>query len=306
MRIASGAASSGFACNGYLDVWGEKVKAESGGRIDYQLFCDGILGRMGDTISRVEQGVAEVGWDIPLAYGKRFEAFSVIGVPGLYDKPEDAAGAMWHMYERGELGDVTGVKLGWVQAFGNVGLWMTQAFDPSNLGGLKVGMGSKMRAILLAEKGAVPLSLRVPEYYQALAKGSADGLLSTTAGIFDFSIQEQVEEHVAGPFGGAIVFSVINQKWYDGLPDDLKAVIDNNTGYETSIWASRILHESEEVDMANAVQKYGYSSRSLTSEELASWQVAFAGATDTWLSQTDNGQILLDGFKEAIAAEAAK
>lgn len=305
MRIASGSNSAGFACTDFLTGWAEKIKAESGGRIDYQLYCDGTLGKMGDTVSRVQDGVAEAGWDVPLSYGGRFAAFGVVGLPGLFDDPSLAAGALWKALEAGQLPPVEGVKLAMLQVTGNIGLWTTEPVaDLSALQGLKVAMGSKERAIILEQMGGVPLNLRVPEYYQALSKGSADGLFTTDSAIFDFSMTEVAKHSYRAPFGGGIIGVFINQQWYDGLPDDLKQVIDANTGYLASRWAADLLWQ-EEQRLLQEAQAAGVEIRALTDAELAAWQPAFAAATQNWVDALPDGAKYLDAFKAALLAEAS-
>lgn len=305
MRIAAGSSSAGWNCKEFLPAWAEKIKTASNGRIGYQIFCDGTLGKMGDTVNRVEAGIAEAGWDVPLAYGARFAPFGLVGLPGLYDDPGKAGAALWHAYESGALPKVTGVKLAFVQLFGNISLWSVKPIDSlGKLDGLKFGMGSKQRAVMLEKMGAVPLNLRVQEYYQALAKGSADGVFTTDTTIFDFSMTELLKQQYRAAFGGGIVAVFINQAWYDGLPADLKAVIDANTGYETSRWASQQQWNSDTARVAKAVEDKLVEARDLSADELAAWQPAFDAATQSWTASVPDGETYLAAFKAAMEKEA--
>ena len=305
MRIASGANSAGWTCKEFLTSWAEKVKTESGGRIGYQLYCDGTLGKMGDTINRVQDGVAEVGWDVPLAYGARFAAYGLVGLPNLFDgSPKGAGGALWKLYEEGTLPPVTGVKVAMLQVLTNIYLWTAkQVEDLTKLNGLKVGIGSKERAIIIEGMGGVPLSLRVPEYYQALAKGSADGLFGASTAVFDFSVEELTKNAYQAPFGGGLVGIFMNQAWYDALPADLKKVIDANTGYEASKWSSDILFKKEQEDMQAAARDKGVQTTRLSAEQLQGWQGAFDAATQSWTSSIPDGAKYLDAFKTKLKAE---
>lgn len=304
MRIAAGSSSAGWNCKEFLPAWAEKIKAASNGRIGYQLYCDGTLGKMGDTVNRVESGIAEAGWDVPLAYGARFAPFGLVGLPGFYEDPSKAGAALWHAYESGALPPVTGVKLGFVQLFGNISLWSTKPIeDLKNLNGLKFGMGSKQRAIILEKMGGVPLNLRVQEYYQSLAKGSADGIFTTDTTIFDFSMTELLKHQYRAAFGGGIVAVFINQAWYDGLPADLKAVIDANTGYETSRWASQLQWDNDRAKVTKAIEDKLVDARDLTTDEIAAWQPAFEAATESWAASLPDGQKYLAAFKAAMEKE---
>ncbi|WP_159453198.1 TRAP transporter substrate-binding protein DctP, partial [Aquimixticola soesokkakensis] len=266
LRIASGTASNGNICNGHLDLWGETIKAASNGRIDYELYCDGTLAKMGDAVNRVEQGVADVAWDVPGFYGARFAGLNVIGLPGLYLDPEPASGAVWQAYQSGALGDYPQVKILWMQVASNYSFFMRDPVaDYTALAGAKIGMGSQIRAAQIDRLGGVPIALKVPEFYQSLSKGAVDGLMTTPGAVFDFGIESLVREIYNAPFGGGLTFVVMNTDSYAALPDDLKAVIDAHSGFEASKAAAAYLRDEE----ARAVARLeGVTIRDATPEDL--------------------------------------
>lgn len=307
MRIATGASSAGFNCKEFFPAWAEKIKTESGGRIDYKLYCDGTLGRMGDTITRVQNGVADVGWDAPLAYGGRFAAFGVVSLPTLFEKPVEAAGALWRVYESGTIPADPHVKLVLVQVFGNIALWTTgEIEDPTSLQDLKFGMGSKERAIMLEKMGGIPLNIRVPEYYQSLAKGAAFGLFTNDAAIFDYSLTELTKHTYQAPFGAGIASVYMNRQWYEKLPDDLKAVVDANTGYEASKWASTLLWENDRRNVEKAQAEEGVVVHRLSDEQQKAWKPAFDAAEASWIASVPDGQKYLDAFEKALETKRAE
>ncbi|WP_370223641.1 TRAP transporter substrate-binding protein DctP [Pararhodobacter marinus] len=252
MRIAAGASSNGNVCNNYLDAWGDRVREASGGRIEYELTCDGALVGMGNGVDRVAQGVADVAWDAPGTYGARFAGLNVIGVPGLYTDPEAASGALWNAYASGALGgEITDVRVLWFQAVPNNSFFMLEPReDFSNLGGLQIGMGSQIRAAVVEAMGGVPVALRVPEYYQSMQRGAVQGLMTTPGAVFDFSIDELVHQVYEAPFGGGLTFTVMSNDFYNSLPADLQAVIDGLSGHDQSRWASAYLRDDEAEKLA--------------------------------------------------------
>ena len=130
--------------------------------------------------------MADVGWDAPLAYGDRFASFGVVGVPGIYKDAKQAGGALWKADGAG-LRAATGVKVGWLQVFSNLSLWFTKKPESAvELGGKRIIVGSPMRADIVSKAGGVPVSPRVNEYYQAISKGAADGLLTAVGPVSDF------------------------------------------------------------------------------------------------------------------------
>ena len=301
MRIAAGASSTGNVCNNYLDTWAEEVKEKSGGRIDFELFCDGKLAKMGDAVNRVQQGIADVAWDVPAFYGARFAGFNVIGVPGLYMDPEIGGGALWNAYASGALGTVEDVKVIWVQAVHNNSFFMHNPQpDYTHLNGAKMGMGSQIRARVLEGIGGVPVALKVPEYYQAMSKGAVDGIMTTAGAIFDFGVNELVTEIYNAPFGAGLTFVVMNNDFYNGLPDDLKKVIDETTGYERSKWASAYLRDNEDKQMA---AMKGVKIINATEADLAVIKPGLDAGRQAYLDSAPENAGYLAAMEKAIAAE---
>lgn len=300
IRIAAGAASAGNVCKGYLDVWGEKIKAASDGRIDYELYCDGTLAKMGDAVNRVEQGVADMAWDVPAAYGGRFAGLNVIGVPGLYEDPEIAGAALWNTFESGALGPSSEVKVMWIQSVNNNSYFMTKALDDyTDFDGAKIGMGSQMRAKVIETMGGVPIAIKVPEYYQAMSKGTVQGLMTTAGAIFDFGIEALLTEVYEGNFGGGLTFVVMNNDFYNDMPDDLRQIIDEHSGLDMTKWASAYLRDREHTEMAALP---GVNIRPATPDELQAFEPAFAAARDVYLA-SDSANA---GYLAAFEAELAK
>ena len=83
-----GASRSRFAIRGRARHCPE---AASSGALKIELYPDGALGANGQTFDRVDAGVAEIGWDIPLVYGQRFASLTVVGLPFMFDDTEAAA-----------------------------------------------------------------------------------------------------------------------------------------------------------------------------------------------------------------------
>lgn len=304
MRIAAGAPSASFVCTDLLPTWAGRIKEASGGRIDYQIFCDGRMGKIGEALSRVEQGLVEAAWDFPLAYGKRFQSYSAITLPGLYDDTAIAAGALWNLYEGQTLPGLSGARLALTQATSNLSIYATAPIeDVSDLAGKKIAVGSKERAIMIETAGGVPLSVRFPEYHQALSKGAVEGILSTNTVVTEFALGEVLNQEIRGDFGGGLMFVAISEKWYGALPDDLKSVVDANSGHDASVWASKLVEEDAVGRLKKLIEEGQLDSRELSESEREKLKPAFEAATKAWLAGAENGEAMLGSVKAAIQLE---
>lgn len=303
MRVAVAVAPAAPICNEMMLGWAERIREQSGGRIDYTLDCGGVIAPMGEAINRVEQGVVDVAWDIPLIYGARYAPLALTAVPGVFDDPEPAAGALWQLYEDGILPHEEGVRVAFYQVYNNMVFWSVDPIeDLTALAGLKVAAGSRERANLISALGGEAMGLRAPEYYQALARGAIGGVMTNASAVRDLSLGEYLDNAVIGPLGGGISVVVMNPGFYNSLPEDLRAVIDANTGRATSEWASTIIRDHDIALMEQGAADGSLAVHRLTDEELAAMQPAFDQVRESWISSTENGATYLEAFAQAMAA----
>jgi TRAP-type C4-dicarboxylate transport system substrate-binding protein len=167
-------------------------------------------------------------------------------------------------------------------------------------------MGSKERSVMLEKMGAVPLGLRVPEYYQSLAKGVADGILTTDTAVFDFKMTELEKYNYRARFGGGVAIVFMNKGWYDALPDDLKKIIDDNSGFEASKSLSGGAAQIVRGELKAVEDSKKVTVHRLTEAELNAWKPAFDAATKNWTDSQPDGEKYIAAFKAEIAKLESK
>ena len=96
----------------------------------------------------------------------------------------------------------------------------------------------------------------------------------------------------------------MNKEVYDALPDDLKAVIDANSGADFSAQAGRISQEADDPARQKAVE-LGNTIIELTPDQIAEWKTAAQPTIDAWVAEMDgkgfDGAALLAEARAAIA-----
>lgn len=306
MKISIPSASTGAICTLVAETWADKIETLSEGRIKPELFCDSTLSRVGDTVTRVASGVADAGWDLPNVYGARFAHYSVVGVPGIVTDVEAAARAMSQMDESGVFPHIDGIMVGSFQIQNSVAIWTRDPLaDVTNLDGLKIISGSAQRGETTAAMGGVPLSLRVPEYYQALVKGAGDGLMTNLGPVFDYKFYEIAPNGYTAPWGSGVSFTFVNEKWFNALPEDLQAIVASTMGEDASAESSLAFDAFEQNELKNVLDAKLVTITKLTDADLAKLQPAFDTVSAGWVKSTENGQTYLDTFKK-IYGELSK
>lgn len=310
LKFASGYAGNSAPYSDFIRPWLKKIEAESNGTLKFEIFADGALAKVGDTIDRVAAGIADMGWDSPQIYGQRLASFGVSSVPGLYSTSTGGSIASWRAYEKGIFGTEMQKEQIKVLLFSaNMPASFMLRSAPkgvADFSGLKLAVGSKVRAVLIEKAGGIPVSSGPPQYYQSLEKGVIDGVLTFLVAITSYKVDELLNYYIVGPFSGGASIVFISQAKYDSLPADARKAIDSNSGEFGSEWWGRVTKEDEDRTWEKVIRSNKKNTViTLDAAGLAAWQDAFDASASEFIKNTPGGQAIYDGFKaEASKAEA--
>ncbi|HMB75288.1 MAG TPA: TRAP transporter substrate-binding protein, partial [Kiloniellaceae bacterium] len=157
-----------------LDVWADKVEADSDGRIKIDRFPAMQLGGTPpELLDQAIDGVADIVWTVVGYTPGRFPSTEVFELPFIVEDARAASCAYWTMFEE-HMRDTefAGVKIlgTWVHGPG-----MFHTADPvetpGDLQGMKIRGGSRLVNELLKLSGATPVGMPVPAVSEALSKG---------------------------------------------------------------------------------------------------------------------------------------
>jgi len=226
-----------------LDVWADKVEAASDGKIKVDRFPSMQLGGSPpELMDQAIDGIADVVWTVVGYTPGRFPSTEVFELPFMVADARTASCAYWNMYEDhmadSEFKDVK-ILGTWVHG---PGIFHTAdpVETPADLQGMKIRGGSRLANKLLEVTGATPVGMPVPAVPEGLSKGVIDGTTIPWEVTSALKIPELVENHTE--FEGNALYTLtfvlaMNKDKYESLSDDLKAVIDDNSGLDFSIFA---------------------------------------------------------------------
>ncbi|SEN40180.1 TRAP-type C4-dicarboxylate transport system, substrate-binding protein [Loktanella fryxellensis] len=294
-----------------LDVWADKVEADSGGRIKVDRYPSMQLGGTPpELIDQVTDGVADIVWTAVGYTPGRFPTTEVFELPFFVEDPQAAAYAFWKLYEsdmaQTEFADVH--MLGtWVHGPGL--LHTADPVDtPADLQGMQIRGGSRLVNQMLEAVGATPVGMPVPAVSESLSKGVIDGATLPWEVTSSVRVAELVQNHTA--FEGAGLYTLtfilaMNPDSYAALPDDLKAVVDANSGLDFSVLAAGVQLAADDParqiaeDMGNSIVTIDAATVA------ADWMPLVAPIYDTWAAEMDeqglDGQGLIDRARTLMA-----
>ncbi len=296
----------------FIEPWAEKVEKESGGRIKVEIYPFMQLGGTApEQYDLIVDGVIDGGWVIPGYQAGRFPETEVLELPFMVTKSaEEASVAAWTFTQKYLTDDFADVHLIAAHMHGR-GLIHMKGEAPEtvdDLQGKKLRGPSRPATLLLEKLGAVPIGMPVPQFPEALSKGVLDGGVITWEMSPSLKLDELTDSHtdVAGDKSLYNLFFIwgMNKDVYDSLPDDLKAVIDANSGLETSAWAGRA-HDTGDAEGRAVMEAAGNQIATLSEEETAHIRELGDEVIDEWIADMDAkglpGQQLVDDARAMVA-----
>ncbi len=293
-----------------LDVWAQNVMDASDGRIKIDSYPSMQLGgKPPELMDQAIEGVADIVWTVVGYTPGRYPSTEVFELPFMMTNARAVSHAYWEMFETHmkdtEFKDVH-ILGTWVHGPGMIHV-NKEVRLPGDLAGLKIRGGSRSINSLLEELGAEPVGMPVPAVTEGLSKGVIDGTTIPWEVTSALKVPELVSNHTE--FDGAALYTLtfvlaMNKDRYDSLPDDLKQVIDDNSGLEFSVFAGGTQADADGPARQIAVDR-GNNIITVSGEDLDAWKAAAQPIYEAWVADMESngydGQALIDEARELIA-----
>jgi TRAP-type mannitol/chloroaromatic compound transport system substrate-binding protein len=233
-RIASSFPKSLDTIFGAAEVFATQVKAMTGGKFDVTVHAAGELMPAFGVVDGVQQGTVEMAHTAPYYFFGKNEVFALgTAIPfGLNSRQMTAwmyegngGKLMREFYAKYNMvnfpGGNTGAQMG--------GWYRKEIKTLADMKGLKMRIGG-FAGKVLERLGAVPQNIPAGEIYQSLEKGTIDA--AEWVGPYD---DQKLGFNKVAPFyyypgwweGGPQLDFYINQKAWDGLSAEYKAIVEN-------------------------------------------------------------------------------
>lgn len=298
----------------FIVPWAEKVTAESDGRIAFEVFPAMQMGGAPPTlINQVTDGVVDIVWTLTGYTPGRFPKAEVFDLPFIAANAETTSRAAWRFYEahlQEELASVHPIAVH-VHGPGNLHMKAPAVESLADMQGRSVRGPTRVITQLLEALGATPVGMPVPQVPESLSRNVIDGTVIPWEVTAALRVAELVDTHTE--FGGDrslyttfFVFAM-NRDSYAALPDDLKVVIDANSGIDTSAWVGRVMDAGDAPARKIAVER-GNTIATIDGEELERWKDAAAPVIANWVAEMEgrgiDGQALIDDVTRLISEES--
>lgn len=280
-----------------LKPWGERLAQQSDGRIKIEHFdAMSLGGRPAELFDQARDGVADITMTLTGYTPGRFPRSEVFELPFIMKDSVATSSAYWDLVEKDfQNNEFKDVKV--LAAFVH-GPGLIHSKDPINsLEDMKAKtMRGPTRIIndLLGELGATPVGMPLPAIPEALSKGVINGTVIPWEVTPSIRLTELVQNHTT--FAGdealytATIVIVMNKDKYNSLPDDLKAILDAESGPNLTKFAAEMMKQGDEPGEAIAI-KANNNIIKLDEAETERWKAAAKPVIDRWVTQMNDNSI---------------
>ena len=280
------------------------IEEASEGRMTVEVFSGMSLGgRPGDLYDQAADGAVDIVVTLPGYTAGRFNRSEVFELPFMMKDPVATAEAYYDLITQ-ELQDgefeETKILTSWVHGPG-----VLHSKEP--ISSLEDMVGQEMRGPtrvvtdLLGELGATPVGMPLPLIPENLSKGVISGTVLPWEVTPSIRLAELVSNHteLSGDTSlyTAVFIMAMNWDSYEGLPDDLRQILDDHTGKGLAASTAQVMLDA---DAGGRNVASGNTFITLDGAEVERWKAAAQPVVDRWVTRA--GEMGFDG--EAAIAQA--
>ena len=271
----------------FLQPWAEEIKERSGGRVEVQVFPAMQLGgRPSDLYGQARDGVVDIVWTLPGYTAGRFPLTEVFELPFVCGDAVATSQALTEFHRKWlqeEYKD-THPLVFHAAAPGHLHTTNQQVTSLEDLRGLKIRAPSRASVEMLEALGAVPIGMPVPQVYEALSRGVVDGAWIPWTIMRPFRLHEVTQYHTEVSVFCPLFLMTMNRASYEGLPEDIRRIIDDTTGMALAKRLGRLWHDDEEPGRKIAAER-GHAILPLPDAERERWREATQPVIEEWLKR---------------------
>jgi TRAP-type transport system periplasmic protein len=283
-----------------LRPWAERVNEQGKGVLALDVREGFAIANYENIYSRVLDDVIQIGLGLHAQIGGQFPKSDVAGLPFVSESAEAASVALWRVYKAGlmadEYRDVVPIM---VSAMAQFSVHLSKApASLDSLKGMKIMAGGKLQSDIAAALGATPLSISITNGYEAMQRGTIDGMLVAWTAFPSFKLNEVTNYHIDTNISSSTAMVFMSKKKFDSLPAPVRRIIEANaTEAESRAFGAQW-------DRQNAGSRIKDDPKhtvvQLTPEQQKKWQQAIQPAVDDWKRRA-NGEAVLEAFRAEIA-----
>jgi len=301
--------------NALITPWARRVEAASSGRIKVKIHPAMTLGGKADElVDQAQQGVVDIVWTAAAYTPGRFPHTEVFSLPLVHSgDPVSTNLAIMALMESELISDFPGLHPLLVHVHQGHAFHMSSRSVASldEFSGLTLRPpGRGIGSWIIEALGAEITKKRHPKLPKAMERGDLDGALMSFNLAQSMGVIEASKSHtLMGDdefFGTSLFLFLMNEARYSSLPEELRRVIDDNSGEAFAREMGEVWLQAGYAGIA-AAEKQSNSINALRGNEREQARMRLAGVVDLWLKERQqqgiDGAGLIDKARRTIAQQ---
>lgn len=310
MKVADHFPPGDFIAESGTKFFMEEVKRQTNGAVQFDYFPGEQLGKTKDMLTLVNTGTVDIGYILPAYVTDKMPLSAVAELPGQFGNSCVGTLAYWKL-ARGD-GILSKQEYGTNQArivFAFVYppyqlFTRKQAIEGiKSLEGLKIRTAGAAMDVTARTFNAVPIRVAGPEVYEALSRGTVDGMFFPYAAAITYNLIPLIKHVTVGEsFGSTVNAYIISESRWSKLSPAAQKAIDT-AGEATTRRLCKMADENVEKDVA-AIRQKGVTVASFPAAERARVARMNTEIGDRWAADMDkrgkSGTALLKSYRAEL------
>lgn len=238
-----------------LEPWVKNIEDQSDGRLKVELYPSASLSKPQVTYEAAVKGTVDIGSQAHGYTNGRFPLTQVAELPGLSSSATQMGCILQTLYDNGTIAseyEDSHVLFMYGAGPGSLHTSNKLIKTPDDMKGMRIRRPSAVAGDIIESMGASPVGLPANDIYTSLQRGVVDGLSFPWEAVTTFKIDEVTKYHTNIPFYSSALMVAMNKDNYDKLPDDLKKVLDDNSGMALAKKVGEVFDKHDKLAIQNA------------------------------------------------------
>lgn len=288
----------------------ERMEAETGGKLKGRVFYSNSLH---DAQRGGFEGVAAGISDVSTCYSwinpGAFNIMMGLQLPGLVNRATPMSHAIMQLYDEYFRAEYESNGVLFARATTTPPQQLITRGEPirslDDLKGKRLMASGEIATATADALGTVPVPLTVAEYYSGFQQGVVDVAAIHDAGLKLFRYTELAKSRTIANLWANPIEYCMNEAFYRGLPDDLRAYFE--------LWLGRMNHAEAEIyfdgvaaEGVAELEARGVQTTRMSDAEYARLEAALAPVTEAWIAQNEAEGRPARKFVEDMRAKVAE
>jgi TRAP-type C4-dicarboxylate transport system substrate-binding protein len=267
----------------------KEVEERTKGRVKISLYPAEAMGKAKDHYDMALTGITDISYVLPSYTAGRFPLTGVMELPIGVPSAKVGSLVIWDLYSKYLKSEYPGVKFLtiWTNQPGHIYTNKKQVKTLEDLKGQRVRSPGPQQTALLKELGGSPLTMPIPELYDALQRGMVDGTITDFTAVKDFKLFEVLKYATISNLYVLPMMLVMNQKVWDGLPSDVKPILEELTGRRLAEQGAATYDKNDLVGQETC-KKAGMEIIQLSPEQKRLWGERMKPLSEKWVTEMES------------------